>query len=84
MNLSNITLLSKVTVIVMLSSLSFLTSTFVFLTHELVVKLAVVLMWSGHLQAGKEVGWNRGVARGACCVVSVWADLPVPVVVFLY
>ena len=36
------------------------------------------LVWSGHLQAGKEVGWNRGVARGACCVVSVWADLPVP------
>ena len=71
-------------VIVMLSSSSFLTSTFVFLTYEFVVKLSVVLMWSGHLQAGKEVGWNRGVARGACCMVSVWADLPVPMVVFLY
>ena len=57
---------------------------FVFLTYELVVKLSVVLMWSGHLQAGEEVGWNRGVAQGACCVISVWADLPVPVVVFLY
>ena len=44
---------------------------FVFLTYGLVVKLSVVLMWSGHLQAGKEVDWNRGVARGACCVVSV-------------
>ena len=73
------------TVIVMLSSSSFLTSTiFVFLTYELVVKFSVVLVWSGHLQAGKDVGWNRGVAQGACCVVSVWADLPVPVVVFLY
>ena len=41
-------------------------------------------MWSGHLQASKEVGWNRGVAWGACCVGSVWADLSVPVVVFLY
>ena len=71
------------TVIVMLSSLSFLTSTFVFLTHKLVVKLSEVLMWSGHLPAGKEGGWNRGVAQGACCVVFVSADLPVPVVVFL-
>ena len=44
----------------------------------------MVLMWSGHLQAGKEVDWNRGVAQGACCVVSAWADLPVPLVVFLY
>ena len=35
-------------------------------------------------EVGKKVGWNRGVARGACCVVSMWADLWVPVVVFLY
>ena len=35
------------------------------------VKLSVVLLWSGHLQAGKEVGWNRGVAQGACCLVCV-------------
>ena len=39
---------------------------FVFLTYELVVKLSVVLLWSGHLQTGKEVGWNLGVAQGAC------------------
>ena len=67
------------TVIVMLSSSSFLRLHFVFLTYELVVRLSVVLLWSGHLQAGKEVGWNRGVARGVGCVFSVWADLPVPV-----
>ena len=41
-------------------------------------------MWSEHLQAGKEVGWNQVVARGACCVVFVWTDLLVPVVLFLY
>ena len=28
-------------------------------------------MWSGHHQASKEVGWNQGVARGACCLVCV-------------
>ena len=31
----------------------------------------MVLLWLGHLQAGKEVGWNRGVARGGCCLVYV-------------
>ena len=35
------------------------------------IKLSVVLLWSGHLHAGKEVDWNRGVARGGCCLVSV-------------
>ena len=45
------------TVIVTLSSCSFLTSTiFVFFTYELMVKLSVVLLWSGHLQAGKGRG----------------------------
>ena len=48
------------------------------------LKLSVVLVWSGPLEVGNEVGWNRGVAQGACCLVSVWADLPVPMVVFLY
>ena len=31
----------------------------------------MVLLLSGHMQAGKEVGWNRGVARGGCCLVSI-------------
>ena len=44
----------------------------------------MVLLWSGHLQAGKEMGWNQGVARGAYWVFSAWADLAVQVVVFLY
>ena len=43
----------------------------VFLTYKLVVKFSVDLLRSVHLQVDKEVGWNRGVARGACCVVSV-------------
>ena len=43
------------TVIVTLSLSSFLSSTlFVFLTYKLVVKLSVVLLWLGGLQAGKE------------------------------
>ena len=41
--------------------------------------LSVVLSWLGHLQAGKEVCWNRGVAGRACCVFSVWVDQLVPV-----
>ena len=42
-------------VIVTLSLSSFLSSTlFVFLTFKLVVKLSVVLLWSGYLQVGKE------------------------------
>ena len=33
---------------------------FDFLTYELVVKLSVVLLWSGHLQAGKGRGLELG------------------------
>ena len=42
---------------------------FVFLTYGLLVKLSVVLWWSGHLQVGKEMGWNRRWLKQ--CVVLV-------------
>ena len=68
------------TVIVTLSSCSFLTSTiFVFFTYELMVKLSVVLLWSGHLQAGKGCGLESGGGSGSVLMATVWADLPVPV-----
>ena len=35
------------------------------------VKLSEVLLWSGELQAGKEVGWNRWVAQGGIVLVCV-------------
>ena len=54
------------TMIVVWSLSSFLISTFVvFLTYELVVKLSVVLLWSGHLQAGKERGLESGGGSGS-------------------
>ena len=52
---------------------------FVFFTYELMVKLSVVLLWSGHLQAGKARGLESGGGSGSVLMVTVWADLPVPV-----
>ena len=71
------------TVIVMLSSLSFLTSTIYCFPYLGVGGQAfggfVVV---GHLQAGKERGLKSGGGSGSMLLVSVWADLPVPVIVF--
>ena len=71
------------TVIVMLSSLSFLTSTFYCFPYLRVGGQAfggfVVV---GHLQAGKERGLKSGGGSGSVLLVSMWADLPVPVIVF--
>ena len=71
------------TVIVMLSSLSFLTSTIYCFPYLRVGGQAfggfVVV---GHLQAGKERGLKSGGGSGSVLLVSVWADLPVPVIVF--
>ena len=68
------------TVIVMLSSLSFLTSTIYCFPYLRVGGQAfggfVVV---GHLQAGKERGLKSGSGSGSVLFVSVWADLPVPV-----
>ena len=55
------------TVIVTLSSSSFVTSPFCFPSLRVGGQAFSDLLWSGHLQASKEVGWNWGVARGACC-----------------
>ena len=70
-------------VIVMLSSLSFLTSTFYCFPDLRVGGQAfggfVVVR---HLQAGKERGLKSGGGSGSVLLVSVWADLPVPVFVF--
>ena len=52
-------LVFKVIVIWSLSS-HFNSTLCVFLTHKLVVKLAVVLLWTGCLQAGKEAGLELG------------------------
>ena len=43
------------------------------------VKLSVVLLWSGHLQASKGRGLDSGGGSGSVVMVTVWADLPVPV-----
>ena len=68
------------TVIVMLSSLSFLTSAIYCFPYLRVGGQAfggfVVV---GHLQAGKEGGLKSGGGSGSVLLVSVWADLPVPV-----
>ena len=58
-------LVLKVIVIWSLSS-QFNSTLCVFLTHELVVKLAVVLLWTGCLQPGKEGGLELG---GCSCRV---------------
>ena len=67
------------TVIVMLSSLSFLTSTIYCFPYLRVGGQAfggfVVV---GHLQAGKERGLKIGGWLGERVVCAVWADLPVP------
>ena len=71
------------TVIVMLSSLSFLTSTIYCFPYLRVCGQAfggfVVV---GHLQAGKERRLKSGGGSGSVLLVSMWADLPVPVIVF--
>ena len=68
------------TVIVMLSSLSFLTFAIYCFPYLRVGGQAfggfVVV---GHLQAGKERGLKSGGGSGSVLLVSVWADLPVPV-----
>ena len=68
------------TVIVILSSLSFLASTIYCFRYLRVGGQAfggfVVV---GHLQAGKERGLESGSGSGSVLLVSVWADLPVPV-----
>ena len=73
------------TVIVMLSSSSFLTSTIYCFPYLRVGGQAfggfVVV---GHLQAGKERGLKWGGGSGSVLLVSVWADLPVPACLFLY
>ena len=71
------------TVIVTRSLLSFLSSTFYCFPYLRVCGQAfggfVVV---GHLQAGKERGLKSGSGLGSVLLVSVWADLPVPVIVF--
>ena len=68
------------TVIVILSSLSFLASTIYCFRYLRVGGQAfggfVVV---GHLQAGKERGLKSGGGSRSVLFVSVWADLPVPV-----
>ena len=44
---------------------------FVFLTDEVVVKLSVVAVVVGHLQAGKERGPNSIGGSGVCCLCFV-------------
>ena len=50
---------------------------FVFLTYELVVKLSGVNVVVNTFRRVRKKCCNRGVAWGACCLWSVWADLPV-------
>ena len=58
--------------IVTLASSSFLTSRiFVFLTYKFVIKVSVVLLWSGHHQAGKERGLYSGSSSGSVLLVSI-------------
>ena len=71
-------------VILRLSLSSFLTSTFCFTYLRVGGQAFSSLLWSGHLQAGKEVGWNWGGVSRSVLFCSVLADLPVQVVVFLY
>ena len=51
---------------------------FVFLTYESVVKLSVVNVVVNTFRRVRKKCCNRGVARGACCLWSVGADLLVP------
>ena len=43
-----------------------------------------LLLWSDTFRWVRNEGWNRGVARGACCLWSVWTDLPVSEFVILH
>ena len=71
------------TVIVTLSLLSFLSSTL--LLFSLLTSWWSSFRWfccgRDTFRRVRKEGWNRGVARGACCLWTVWADLPVPDVV---
>ena len=74
------------TLIVMRSLSSFHYSTFILLSllTSWWSSFQWLLLWSDTFRRVRPEDWNRGVARGACCLWSVWADLPVPEFVILH